>query len=555
MGFLLGHIGAAPPRAAPLGPAMEARRKLFHRGAAEASWALERHGHGHALLLSSATRRGPRHLLAFDGRLNHRAALRAALREAGRAPGETDADMVLAAWECWAEAALHRLEGAFALAVLDLGSGVLSLACDRFGQRPLLLASGGGATCFASELPALLEWGVIGRALALDVAAATLSFGHVPGDECLMGGVRRLPPGHVVALRPNGAAAERPWWTLPTPAAADAGDVRAQLHETVRAIAGASPAALTQGEGAGLLQACLAADTGEPALPPPDATLLASLIERQGGPIAADVVLPALAAGRAATTVLAPAGAGALLLAHRRYRAFGQALQAMRDGSPQAPEGGFHQAAPTARELWHAASGGMAEADRLELLGPALLHTAVLDAGARYGTALCAPTPDRAIEEAARLDLTQRLPARELAGLDAACATTGAEPLCPFLDAALVTALLGLPGALRRWLIQAPAPTPPDLSAWHPMAPALRPFTEASLLDAACRERDLFSRGRVEALLRRHAASPGLDPTVPWRLLGLELWCRSFLDAPRRAEAQPLDETELRLVDNAREAA
>ncbi|MGK7869893.1 hypothetical protein [Falsiroseomonas sp. E2-1-a20] len=560
MGGLAGYISAAPAAAAPVAAAAEVRRRLANRGAGDADWLIQPRGRGHVLLLSGATRADAQHALAFDGRLTNRAGLVAALLEAGHAAaGEDDADVVAAAWRAWGAAALPRLEGAFALAVLDTRSGTVTLARDRFGQRPLLVAMAGGCVAFASDLATLLAWPGPRREADLDVLAAILAFGHAPVDRTPMAGLHRLPPGHVLQVAADGTATHSAWWALPQTASAaerPAEELARQIVATVRDAAGTGRVAvLHQGEAAPLLLACLQ-DPIAPAIPPPtpDADLVQRLIRLQGEPIVPEALVPSLGAGVAGRLLVVPTGAAELLLAHRRYRLFARDLARLREGT-QDLDGGFHEAPRTARDLWHAASGGTSEAERLGLLGPALLHTLVLAAPDAYGLALDEADPALAMAEAARLDLALRVPARDLAALDAAATSTGASFVCPFLDSRLVQALAGLPDAARRWLIRGGSPAEADLSAWHPMAPPLREFTQAALLGAACRGRDLFSRGRVEALLRRHAATPGLDAAGLWRMLGVELWCQAFVDASVRTVQTGIERPEERLLAAMQEAA
>ena len=564
MGFLAGYAGAAPPAGAPMTAANEVTRRLMHRDAGAARWLLEERARGHALLLSGNTRTGARHSLALDGRLTNRAELLADLRAAGVEPeGTGDADAILAGWETWDEALLPRLEGAFALAVLNTATGTLTLVRDRFGQSPLLVASIGGtdgAVAFASELQALLAWPGLRPEPHLAALSAIVAFGYSPLGSSPLMRVRRLPPGHLMVVQPDGSARERRWWSMPATGSEPTRPAQSLTPLILAALKdqGLDEGAVTarSGEGTPLLLACLpGVRESTAALPPPDPDLIQRLVLHQGEPIAPDVILPALAAGAEGGLLLAPTGAAELLLAHRRYRLFQRDLAKLREGSGMTPlEQGFHEAPVSARDLWHAASGGMAEGDRMGLLGPALLHTLVLAAPDLYGTSLCEADPAFLMAEAARLDLSMRVPARELPALDVAASLTGATLVCPFLDSRLSALLLGRPDAARRWLVQGRSPVEADLSAWNPMAPALRDFTEETLLGSASRNRHLFSQGRVPALLRRHKARPDLDPATIWTMLGVELWCQAFLDgAAWKAPVRPAqDETPPAVV---REAA
>ncbi len=550
MSFLAGHLS---PQTADTAPALAARRvrmQLAPRGAAEAAWAFEPSARGRVLLLSPATRRGARLLLGFDGQLSDRSDLEQRLRAEGHAPrGADDADLVLAAWEAWGDAALPLLDGAFALAVHDARRGTLTLARDRFGRRPLLYAlPAAGGLAFATGLGALMAWPGLAAAADADVLGHVLGFGHAPVGRSPMAGVRRLGPGAMLTLSAAGAPPmEVPWCPAPAerparlPAAAVTERIVAQLRAALRDGPAALPAAA---DGAALLAACLPAGATL-ALPPPapDAGLLERAVAVQGEPPAMDALLPALAAP-AGGLLLAPAGGVELLLAHRRYRIFARDAARLRDraGPPmRRRDGGLHESPLTARDLWHEASGGMAEAERLLLCGPALIHTLTRAMPDAYGLSLEEAGPQDCMARAARLDLALRLPARDLPALDTAAVLAGARVALPFLEGGLPALLSGLPDAARRWLLPVAGGAEADLSAWHPLGPALREMTTDLLLGGRCGARDLFSRGRLEAALNPRRPSAGLGATTLWTLLGIELWCRAFLDAPAALPAPAPD--------------
>lgn len=96
-------------------------------------------------------------VLVCDADLHNRPELRAELEKQGHAlRSDTDAELLLRAFEEWDLDGFARLNGAFALALYDLRRGRLVLARDRIGERPLYLGVAGGALCFASEIRAIL---------------------------------------------------------------------------------------------------------------------------------------------------------------------------------------------------------------------------------------------------------------------------------------------------------------------------------------------------------------------------------------------------------------
>jgi asparagine synthase (glutamine-hydrolysing) len=143
------------------------------------------------------------HLIAYNGEVYNFPTLRAELEARGeRFAGTSDTEVVLRLLVTGGESALARLDGMFALALLDGRGEELLLARDRAGQKPLYLARiEGGGWAFASELAPLLR--VPGVDLRIDPQALShlLTFGFVPAPFSLRRGIRQLEPGSFVRLR------------------------------------------------------------------------------------------------------------------------------------------------------------------------------------------------------------------------------------------------------------------------------------------------------------------------------------------------------------------
>ncbi|GAB4167492.1 MAG: asparagine synthetase B [Thalassobaculales bacterium] len=119
--------------------------------------------------------------LAFDGRLDNREDLIAALGLPAALRGPADGALLAAAWERWREDAPARLLGDFALAVWDGRAGRLTLACDQTtGGRPLYWHAAPGHILFANDLAALLAVPWVPRE-ADPTALALLSLRVWPG--------------------------------------------------------------------------------------------------------------------------------------------------------------------------------------------------------------------------------------------------------------------------------------------------------------------------------------------------------------------------------------
>ncbi len=96
---------------------------------------------------------------------------------------------------------LQRIDGMYALAILDKRTSELHLARDRFGEKPLFYAASSGRFAWASNLLAVaaLPWVDTGiDPQALDDYLATH---YVAGPRTFFRGVRRLLPGYRMSLR------------------------------------------------------------------------------------------------------------------------------------------------------------------------------------------------------------------------------------------------------------------------------------------------------------------------------------------------------------------
>ncbi len=90
---------------------------------------------------------------------------------------------------------VDKLDGMFAFAIWDSRNGLLLVARDRFGEKPLFYSMRGGLLIFASELSALLA-GIGGRPeLSVPALDSYFVYGYIPGDASIVDGIRQLGPG------------------------------------------------------------------------------------------------------------------------------------------------------------------------------------------------------------------------------------------------------------------------------------------------------------------------------------------------------------------------
>ncbi|MFN0111301.1 MAG: asparagine synthase (glutamine-hydrolyzing) [Blastocatellia bacterium] len=155
--------------------------------------------------------------LTFDGRVDNREDLRRELEADGfRLRFDTDAEIVLRAYQRWDEQCALKIIGDFALAIWDGRQQRLYCARDFFGIRPFNYFLNDRTFLFASELHQLFEHegvpqnpneGMIGEMLCGDIWNA---------EETLWQGILRLPPAHFLIVSPHGVRKERYWQVDPS---------------------------------------------------------------------------------------------------------------------------------------------------------------------------------------------------------------------------------------------------------------------------------------------------------------------------------------------------
>jgi asparagine synthase (glutamine-hydrolysing) len=125
----------------------------------------------------------------------------------------SDTEVLLHAYAEWGDDFVHHLHGMFALAIGERDTGRLLLARDRLGIKPLYLAESGDRLRFASTLPALLAGGDIDTSIDPVALHHYLTFHSVvPAPRTILNGVRKLPPGTILAIEPDGRRTETTYW-------------------------------------------------------------------------------------------------------------------------------------------------------------------------------------------------------------------------------------------------------------------------------------------------------------------------------------------------------
>ena len=150
----------------------------------------------------------------LNGEIYNHGSLREFLLSKGhRFRSRSDTEVLVHLYEELGEELLDRLEGMFALALLDTRRGRLLLARDGPGMKPLYLAQTRRGFLFASEAKALFATRMVKPVPDLAAIDTYLAIGYVPAPMSIFQGVRKLQAGRF-AVVDRGGLREGTFWRL-----------------------------------------------------------------------------------------------------------------------------------------------------------------------------------------------------------------------------------------------------------------------------------------------------------------------------------------------------
>lgn len=167
-----------------------------------------------------------RYVIVFNGEIYNHFELRRELAPSNMAPdwrGNSDTETLLAGIGAWGlEKTLRRAVGMFAVALWDRRDKTLTLARDRFGEKPLYyawLGSGEQSTfLFGSELKALQRFPGFDPEIDRGSLDLFLRFCTVPAPHTIYRNVFKLKPGTIATLDESCFATRRidvsKYWNL-----------------------------------------------------------------------------------------------------------------------------------------------------------------------------------------------------------------------------------------------------------------------------------------------------------------------------------------------------
>ena len=163
--------------------------------------------------------RSGRYAIVFNGEIYNCEDLRRDLLGESPAPvfrGRSDTEVMLAAIERWGVLeSVRSFNGMFAFALWDRQERTLTLARDRFGEKPLYYGIAGRTLMFASELKALRAHPEFSDEIDLGSVALYLRHNCIPSPYSIYLNTCKLPPATLLTVSAAHLTANpQPYWAL-----------------------------------------------------------------------------------------------------------------------------------------------------------------------------------------------------------------------------------------------------------------------------------------------------------------------------------------------------
>jgi asparagine synthase (glutamine-hydrolysing) len=153
-------------------------------------------------------------IITADLRLDNRDNL---LAQTGMSPTEAaewpDSRLLLSSWQKLGDDIWPTLRGPFAVAIWDPRSRCLTLARDHLGLNVVTWHNGRGFFAFASMPNALFAFENVPRELCEKKLADFLVLNHADHATTMYRNVFRVPPAHILHVKPDGSIAQRRYWS------------------------------------------------------------------------------------------------------------------------------------------------------------------------------------------------------------------------------------------------------------------------------------------------------------------------------------------------------
>ena len=154
-------------------------------------------------------------LIVFNGELYNFQKLKDDLLKKGHIFfTNSDTEVVLHGFEEYGTNFFDKMEGMYAFCIYDLSEKKWILARDRIGEKPLYYFKNDDTFIFGSELKSLLCTGIVPKRINREALSVFFQLTYIPAPNCIIEGVKKLPPASYMILDANGEFSVEKYWTL-----------------------------------------------------------------------------------------------------------------------------------------------------------------------------------------------------------------------------------------------------------------------------------------------------------------------------------------------------
>ena len=173
---------------------------------------------GHQPMHSSSKK----YTICFNGEIYNHLEMREALQKESTEilwRGHSDTETILCAIDHWGiERTLKSISGMFALSIWDRDSNLLTLARDRFGEKPLYFGWVNNSFIFGSQLKAFKTFPYFNNPISKEALSKYLRFNYVPAPFSIYEDIFKLEPGCYVQIETLSSkkqpASSKQYWSL-----------------------------------------------------------------------------------------------------------------------------------------------------------------------------------------------------------------------------------------------------------------------------------------------------------------------------------------------------
>lgn len=139
--------------------------------------------------------------IVFNGEIYNYLNIRARLQALGYTfKTDSDTEVILLAYNEWAEDCVLELRGMFAFAIWDENKRALFIARDRIGEKPLYYYQDESCFVFGSEIKAILASKKVDAEIEPFALDSFMTLGYVPGSLTMFKHIYKLEPGHKMII-------------------------------------------------------------------------------------------------------------------------------------------------------------------------------------------------------------------------------------------------------------------------------------------------------------------------------------------------------------------